>query len=426
MVISAGDGALFVAKYLPGSSRPTVTRITRQTGLSIMNCASSKSDSDTSQWAVIAGIDLYSSTEPQTNLRGCCNDALLVSDFLHRSLGLPEENISLHLSANTSYTTRPSRQRPPNFKPGFATEFFRSLDHVRDHANPGDFVHIHFSGHGTRGPTRHPDIKSAAAQDERLCFFDNEVTDVEFGKKLDVMSEPPHSLVLFVTLDCCFSGGASRWGNDTAVRCKPEDISRRGEPSENVRRDATPRQSWLYRDRGYNVMAACQPYEKSAEGPDRSGYVHGAFTSHLISQLNNLGDHRAVTTYGRFQGVLETALKANLSKVTTQKPMHLGPPNRMLFQSLTCNRSDKVSYVVRANQDEVEIEKGQASGARIGDVYRLSHPGKPHSESVTCITTKLKEYSSCAQFCEEGSNKIHVDLVGPGWYVFSAVVTHHF
>jgi hypothetical protein len=180
-----------------------------------------------------------------------------------------------------------------------------------------------FFGHGTRAAILHEDKKSKTDQDERLCFVDNEMTDVMFGEKLDTMAAPPYNLTILVTLDCCFSGGMTRYGHYSALRSKPPN--RPGEPNlrgygfePNLSRDASLNKGWLYRNRAYNVIAACQPHEKCMEGPDpvSGNNIHGIITATMISQLNILGEQRYFMTYKVFQGVLEAALRGTFSHIT--------------------------------------------------------------------------------------------------------------
>jgi Caspase domain len=386
-----------------------------------------------SKWAVITGIDYYSDSEPSMNLKGCANDAVLVYNFLRSSVGVPQSNMQLHLARDPACL--PSPPDPASNRPT-VINMLRSIDQVTCQANPGDFVHIHFSGHGTREPTLHPDKKSVTGQDERLCFTDSEMTDVEFGQKLDDMAGPPYNLVILVTLDCCFSGGATRGGKYSAVRCKPRKRpALRAGPTTAFElsddsyisgplRDATLKQGWLYRDRKYNAMTACQPYEKSTEGPDESGRVHGAFTSSLISQLNNLGNSRSFTTYAVLQGVVEAAMKGNLSKLTGQQPLLLGPRKRVLFESFTHNDAPDFAHIIRISNSLLVIDRGRASGARLADVYRLSDPGKARAEAemaddaIEVMITAVREYESDAKVCqspERAASAGFQPVVRSGW-----------
>lgn len=203
------DGSLL--SYIPSS----LNVLSMDSGLSSSSQVQSK-------WAVLVGVDFYPGPE-HLHLKGCCNEAVLVYDFPREAEGMkiPDDNIRLHLSPDPALGS--STQALPKSKGATVFDFLHSLDDVIDHSKPGDFVHIHFSGHGSREPTQSPHKKSYLEQDEWLCFTDGDISDLEFGQKLDDMTEAPHNLVVLVTLDCCFSGGTTRWGKYSGVRRKPRD-----------------------------------------------------------------------------------------------------------------------------------------------------------------------------------------------------------
>ncbi|RWA05600.1 hypothetical protein EKO27_g9504 [Xylaria grammica] len=396
-----------------------------------------------SAWAIVVGIDLYSTTHPAMNLRGACNDAVLLYQFLRSSLKIPKSNIRLHLSRDPHFTPLTAKD-PPSLPPTF-WEFLDSLDHIRREARPGDFVHIHFSGHGNREFTLHEDKKSKTDQDERLCFVDNEMTDVMFGEKLDELAAPPYNLTLLVTLDCCFSGGMTRDPRYSAVRNKPSSQAIELHPRDyntepsmsSGSRDASLHKGWLYRDRAYNVIAACQPYEKSMETPDPASgnRVYGALTSTLISQLKHLRGQRSFMTYNVFQGILESALKGTFGKITQQKPMLIGPRNRLLFLSSVREDASTVASVRKVGSGVMFIDRGSVDGSNVGDIYTVSDPGASLNQirqstqegshtpakrttALKIVITSVKEYESEAREYVEPSilpTGNHARLVKSGW-----------
>ena len=120
-----------------------------------------------SRWAVVVGVDHYSSTEPGSNLRGAVNDAVLMYELLRDLLKIPESNIRLHHARNPGFL--PTTPDPASTSPTI-TNLLQSIDHIIENTSPGDLIHIHFSGHGVRESTLHSDKKSATALDELLCF----------------------------------------------------------------------------------------------------------------------------------------------------------------------------------------------------------------------------------------------------------------
>ncbi|KAF8851291.1 hypothetical protein BDZ45DRAFT_696028 [Acephala macrosclerotiorum] len=352
------------------------------------------------RWAVVIGIDHYSSSTPDNNLKGCANDAVMVYDFLRQSLDTQEKNIFLHIARDPASTT--SIPDPPSTSPT-KNNILASLDRVTAQASPGDFVLIHFSGHGDREPTLYPDKKSKSAQDELLCFInDEDLRDVEFGERLDDMATA-NQLVVLATLDCCFSGGATRGGKDYLLRYRPRNrsnmaISRVTEEVESESsypdkigksrgmRDAALVQSWLYRDRDYNTIAACQPYETAKECPDVEGRWHGVLTSCLVSSLRSIGRQRIFMTYKDLHGILEVKISRQLSG-KKQQPVQLGEQNRILFDARKIHGDDSRvhAHVQELQTDRVVIDKGIALGVGFGDRYRLHDPGKEQTDFKSAV-----------------------------------------
>lgn len=397
-------------------------------------------------WAVVIGIDYYSSSTPESNLKGCANDAVMVYDFLRKSLGVPEKNIFLHIARDPASKT--TIEDPQSTSPT-KDNILASLDQVKAKASPGDFVLIHFSGHGDREPTVYPDKKSKSAQDEMLCFInDEDLRDVEFGERLDNMAASPNQLVVLATLDCCFSGGATRGAKDYGLRCRPQNRtsmavspaagaagSESGYPDEigtsRGSRDATLVHSWLYRDRDYNAIAACQPYETAKERPDAEGHWHGVLTSCLVSSLTSIGGKRKFMTYKDLHGILEVKISRQLGG-KKQQPIQIGEQNRILFDArkIPWDNSRAHAHVQELQPDRVVIDKGIALGVSFGDRYRIYDPSKLQTDfkstivqgngegAVEVIIISVQDFSSEAKIYVAPGTAASWDLtqVQVGWF----------
>lgn len=265
-------------------------------------------------------------------------------------LEVPKSHINLHLARWPQARSSQLSPRDPPSTPPTRHNFFESLTAIERKSRPGDFLLVHFSGHGTRRDTLYKDLKSDTTHDELLCFLDTDIADVELGKRLDELCE--NGLVVLVTLDCCFSGGATRLGQEFRVRCMPRDKPSvkdtcQAEPqastpeednvpltaSWNVR-NASLGRGWLHRERHYNVLAACQEHELAWEHRDPGKRWGGLLTSSLIDCYRELQTCRDPITYSRIQGALEAFVKRKLNK---QQPIMIGNPHRVLFGSQISN-----------------------------------------------------------------------------------------
>lgn len=406
-----------------------------------------------SRWAVIIGIDDYGGG---SNLQGCANDAVLVSDYMKNGLKIPSERIFLHIAANKGW----GRWGPVTPRPeATPAAVMASLDEVikaSKESNQASFVHVHFSGHGDTqrtifcgGPENEEKrqgllwfrglgltetspsakgndgfkvtTKPADANDEILCFPKNQgITDVEFGRKMTEMAN--NGLIVSVTIDCCFSGGATRIGPVTpntpyTVRCKS--------PSNNAQyygdqlpsnldiewefRNGFSRDSLLYREqKHFNAMLACQPHQCAAEGiTERSDKKpFGYFTSALINRLEGVDAHREYITYRQMQGIIGVVVQ---EKRDRQVPAHFGPDNRIIFESHTGNDSCELAYVKKGKADGVlSIVKGQVTGAHVGDIYCLSErvlegttdTHESDNKNLRIKITRVDQFESDAKFCD--------------------------
>ena len=129
--------------------------------------------SQTNFWAVIVGIDTYDDAE--LALRGACEDALDMYQYVVSELGVAAEHVRVLLSSSAVY---------PNLRYDAATRnniLAALYDHLRD--NPdiqiGDNILFYFSGHGARysmSPADFPAVDRHRGSDpvyvEALCPAD--------------------------------------------------------------------------------------------------------------------------------------------------------------------------------------------------------------------------------------------------------------
>lgn len=350
-----------------------------------------------SRWAIIIGIDCYSTQkgpEERPNLRGCANDAVLVYNFHVEELKVPSTNIFLHLERHPDlHLTDPKHLGASLF------DVCSSIKTVTERARKGHFVHIHFSGHGFRGGNDKPS--------EYLVFRGAKMKDVDFGKRLDDLSRAGEVAVL-VTLDCCFSGGATRYDQledqDTSIRSNPEpddnvdDLASSDIEDDDYDRQVTLQKGELYRDRDYTVMTACQPHEKAGEW-HISNNKYGAFTWSFIYQLKEVckPEHSMrITTYEMLHGVLEATVLHECDKKSKspQHPTLFGPRDRVLLGNKSLEVSRDVAIVTRVENDRLKLNRGRVSGAKLGDRYRIDSLGKIKDDDAieVVVIADIEEY----------------------------------
>jgi len=139
------------------------------------------------------------------------------------------------------------------------------------HALPGDVIYLHFSGHGTQVRDKNGD--EIDGYDEALYLTDGVFTDDEFNALLKTI---PVGVHVFVGLDCCFSGTATR-----CVACTPRFV-----PPKNIDKIRQIRVKPVISPavaslKGVIVISGCEEYQTSADACINDVW-QGAFTFYLM------------------------------------------------------------------------------------------------------------------------------------------------
>ncbi|RSL48399.1 hypothetical protein CEP53_009554 [Fusarium sp. AF-6] len=253
--------------------------------------------------ALLIGINKYSSP-PLADLRGCLSDVVATERFLTEVAGI--SNITKLISPPDS----------PNDRLPTLSNILHAFKTLADNAKPGDFIYIHYSGHGTRLSTAFSDIKGDSVPlDECLVLARSDgkidhLRDVEIAFLLKQIADKG-ATITFV-LDCCHSGGATRGDDeDDAVRGSDEipdenffDLNRKPIQSVEDLQDAwglppddgddggrggSVVMHWMTASKGINFLAACQPQQKSQEVPRTAQVRRGLLTDCLSSVVNQNG-----------------------------------------------------------------------------------------------------------------------------------------
>ncbi|KGN46707.1 metacaspase-5 [Cucumis sativus] len=139
--------------------------------------------------AVLIGCN-YPGTKAE--LRGCINDVKRMRQCLIERYGFSEDDIEILIDTDESYTQPTGK----NIRSALA-RLVRSAD-------PGDFLFVHYSGHGTRLPAETGEDDDTG-YDECIVPSDmNLITDDDFRQLVD---QVPEGCRLTIVSDSCHSGG---------------------------------------------------------------------------------------------------------------------------------------------------------------------------------------------------------------------------
>src|SRR2546423_10862198 len=276
--------------------------------------------SEAKRWAVLIGIDFYEEPDDvkyadrrPTNLSGCVADVTEVEQVLRTQYGVPPERIfkltapvpthprvwsfvGQMLSSYWYGSKKESGRMLMSRIPGSANKpsptyqnIIDAFKNVIENAHADDFVYIHYSGHGRRVTSIFQNLKVDFTDqpDEALVPTDigpskgRYLRDVELHYLLQKMVQK--KLKVFIVLDCCHSGGATRM-----FQLKIRDLGELDRtvyeadvsllPSDELTSTWPSSQGM----KGYTCLAACGKHDPAYEKRYQNGKVHGALTYSFI------------------------------------------------------------------------------------------------------------------------------------------------
>ncbi|KAI6081065.1 caspase domain-containing protein [Hypoxylon rubiginosum] len=347
-------------------------------------------------YAVLIGINSYQ----QKPLKGCVRDVQSIQRFLAASSKQPlimtvltaEEQSEVGSVGNSNdLALRPTH--------GNVVE---ALEKIIRNARSGDFVYIHFSGHGTRSAPE-SEFSNQSTGDLALVLLDKETgsgTRYLWGTRLANLVNAMVQVGVQVTmvLDCCFSASVYRWddldsrylpythevhvGPDSC----PEETSKPSPETKTLQkhgasesRDISMLPNWLMNPDGYTIIVACGPDEEARE-PAIDGEKHGALSYCLLKALNEFGNQ--VKRHKDFYDHLRVNLKQLVGY--QQTPVLFGNGNLGFFGPIAIDRSLPYTPVVVNKDGSIELQVGEAHGVANGDEFYL----RPMSSTVASDSSR--------------------------------------
>lgn len=160
-------------------------------------------------FALLIGASTYDNLEERYWLRGPANDVKLVKTYLTESAPVPfeAENVLL-LADGVDGAEKPTLQA---IRDGFAQ--------LTEAVGPGDFVYLHFSGHGTQGPALDPSTEIDGLDEmflpvdigpwnDTVGTVENALVDDEIGQLIGALREK--GATVWAVFDACHSGTVTR------------------------------------------------------------------------------------------------------------------------------------------------------------------------------------------------------------------------
>lgn len=347
------------------------------------------------QFALLIAVDHYAKNRlpdgsRYPSLGGCVRDIGHVEAFLTSHLNIPPQNIRKLTATNSgnALPTEPEDQWPTY--ENMVDQFKR----LTEQAQPGDFVYIHYSGHGGRAKTIYPDLKDEHAFDETLVPTNigdpnaRYLRDVELGYLLKAMVKK--GLIVTIVLDCCHSAGATRGPGvamargiasiDTGNRSTEslvaglEDLAAAWTTTDsNQTRSVKVNPSWFLAPQGYTLLAACRSNESAFEYAFDGKERNGALTYWLLDTLRQADPK---TTY---KTLFDRVLAKIHSQFSAQTPQLLGEGNRTIFEANEFASEFAITVMKVTNQGrQFRLNAGEAHGLRSGTQLAIYPYGTHH------------------------------------------------
>ena len=320
-------------------------------------------------YAILVGINAY----PDSPLESCVRDVQKIKECLENKLPL--------VSIQT--LTASGDDTPLQYPESWPTSrnVTSALETVTSRAQPGDFIYIHYSGHGTRLEPCY-DFSSQSTGDLALVLLDEE------GKREIPLPGPrlagllkcmvDKALVITLVLDCCFSASAYRNGdpNIRYLSCGhigpsiSPPIPELGPADGNTRstsRDASMHDNWLLEPDRYTILAACGPNENAKGGSEASGEgeSYGALSYFLFKALSDYG-------LGKRHKDIYRHICAKFWEVCqVQHPVLYGNEDQAFFGRVDPYRNARSTSIFERDR-RLQLLVGQAHGLRHGDHFALS------------------------------------------------------
>lgn len=337
--------------------------------------------------ALLIGINEYANPEIP-DLRGALNDIGLIRTILIRRFGFDKASIRLLTDTEAD-----------------RVGILQALDRLVDEVQPGDFVYLHYSGHGSQVEDLSGD--EADGLDETLVPHDGrqegvpDITDDELYQRLSRLRAAGALLVF----DSCHSGTISRSISEVRTRFVPQDV-RLGLYSGTRTRDIRSVSEGV----PYTVMSGAPADREALDGPV-GGVFYGLFSYSLAQSLDR-SRHDATPPE------LLTDIREQLLRIESE--LNVRPPEPQLEASsanlglpwlpLPSEReSARRSWVEVRNVAGDLVMEGAADGHLVlGSHWAIFEPGEKQFKFGDALATgRLEEVrGNLAVLSVEGSARI--------------------
>lgn len=379
-------------------------------------------NSASNRFAVLIGNNFYKDKP----LHGCVRDIDLIQQYL-------ESNAApIQVRKLTASTPVDPNSLQPNGEPESWPTFenvVSCLKQVTLLSRAGDYVHIHYSGHGTRKEAS-SSYSNSSTGDLALVLLDGaNVAEARYLPGLE-LAQIVHTMVekgvkVTLVLDCCFSGSVVRRDDRIGVRyldydpavdaTYPTSIaeSQTTTLDSSSSRDASMLPNWLINPDGYTILTACGPHEVAEELIIEGGERQGALSYFLLQALGKLGNLSI-----SHQFIYHHLCSRFHASWPRQNPMFFG--NRDLSFFGHPGASSHVAFVPVFHTDDgsLRLRAGQAHGVSEDDEYALCPLNVQEDTSGIqgdYVKARVSRALAVTSELELDETTVNPQRVGTGW-----------
>jgi hypothetical protein len=340
-------------------------------------------------YAILIGIDAY----PTGPLRSCVQDVQIIKECLKDNLS------SVEIQTLTASTSPDPETVTPLEDPEHLPTYHNvtsTLKRITSQAEPGDYVYIHFSGHGTR-ETPCFNFSNPSNGDLALVLLGKDQSpEILRGPLLARLLKDmvDKGMVVTLVLDCCFSATIYR-NSSPGVRYLPYGLAASthsldledsivGDNTHTENRHASMRDNWLLKPDRYAILAACGPNENAKGGFETSEKAsqYGALSYFLFKTISNHG-------LGiRLSDIHRHVCARFWEYCVAQHPILYGNTDQGFFGPVT-RRCGVRSISIIEREGSLQLLAGQAHGIRDGDRFTVHPPMStkgPDTEERSIVT----------------------------------------
>ncbi len=400
-------------------------------------------------YALVVAASDYPNLDPKYWLKGPKNDEVLVRDYLLNNSTVkfePQNVVTLGSGDGLQLATHQA--------------ILDNLAKIASEAKKGDFVYLHFSGHGSQEPSLNDKTEAdgrdevflaadtAMAPKDNPSYMPNVLTDDEISAALKAIRKTGASV--WVVFDSCHSGTMTRGAPDESDamdrEIKPADLgipdSAFTVPAETADADASNERSVplagdVYADDASDpnmgplvAFFAAQTTETTQERPfdvpEADGTTakvnYGVFTYTIFSAL---AKNPSMTYRQLAQSVLASYAAGNVLKPT---PLFEGPLDQTVFGGAESSDTEQWPTVVGTN-NKMTISAGQLHGLDVGTkLLVLPSPAASNDEAIGLV--QVSSVTQLRSTLEPATDKDHplidVSAIPTGAYVRLQTVNYPF